>query len=171
MVEMGLIVLQKQKFFLVDIGEVTFVFTYKNNDRFEFETITLTHVGKQIAGFIDPTFRALASSTSYNGLTSSHELWKFQKRLGISEKEVERLTQSLISVMSNTWSIEIQCFAKNAEGTKIPVFKCERQAVSDPFNLGPADLPTSVSEEIHSLVRYIVAEFQNFDENQLPYIS
>ena len=171
MVEMGLIALQKQKFLLVDVGDVTLVFTYKNNDRFEFEAITLTHVGKQLAGLIDPAFRALASSTSYNGLTSSHELWKFQKRLGISEQEVGRLTQSLISVMSNTWSIEIQCFAKASEGKKIPIFKTERKTVSDPFRLGPVDFPNSVSEENQSLVRYIIAEFHNFDENQLPYIS
>lgn len=163
--ELGFIKYQRTGAIELVIQGVCFGFVYRVGEAFDFDTITLTRVGREVASLLYPEIRKRFASDA-DRLRAPLEI---QTQLGLSEIEVKAWTVSAIQQMADRWGIEIDIDVRVPGAETIRLYTGERKVMAQPFNLG--SLPKyrdSIDPSVRSLAAVVFDEFQYFDERQLP---
>jgi hypothetical protein len=165
--EMGLIRTDKVDFFTLEIGNFIITFVYGASERFDFDTIKLTKIGRELAGLLDPTTRSLSAAF---GFGDSHmDIWTLQQKLNISEQDVKNVAISLISDIGDTWALDIQVYIrKNDKRNPDPVYKFYRANVSDEIKIEIDPKQYFLDKYNENLARVFLSEFEYFNKHQLP---
>jgi Protein of unknown function (DUF2806) len=163
--EMGLIRSDKVDFFTLEIGNFIVTFVYGASERFDFDTIKMTKIGRELAGLLDPTTRSLSKAF---GFGSSHlDLWNLQQKLNISEQDVKNVTISLISDICDTWAFDIHVSIRRRDKPE-SVYNSYRANARDEIKIEIDPKKYFLDNYNESLVHVILSAFEYFNENQLP---
>jgi hypothetical protein len=163
--EMGLIRTDKVDFFTLEIGNFIITFVYGASERFDFDTIKLTKIGRELAGLLDPTTRSLSAAF---GFGPSHvDLWSLQQKLNISEQDVKNVTMSLISDICDTWAFDIQVFIRRRDKND-SVYKSYRANARDEIQIEIEPKRFFLDNYNEKLVQVVLNEFDYFNKHQLP---
>jgi hypothetical protein len=168
MMEMGLCKFERNRSFRFSVGMLTFNFTFKPGERAEHDLIRLTHVGKEIAGLMDPDTRVLQDISA--GYVPNEETWRLQQKFGLSQQTTRNLTLSLIMDVCDQSGLRVEVYrAKN--GTNHSVQERHRESAREPFGLDVAASLDGLEDLNQKLVQGLVDEFKNFDEVELPVLN
>lgn len=166
MMEMGLCKVDRVKAFRFCIGLATFSFSFKPAERFEFDLIRLTQVGKEISGLIDADARILHGVGA--GAFTDQRIWTLQRKFGLSGKEAKYLALSLISDICDKFGLRIEIYRAAEGGGNQSIHESHRDSVEQPFNIDVADHCSDLDEENRDLIGVFLDEFKQFDEYELP---
>jgi hypothetical protein len=163
--EMGLIRTDKTKSYTIEIGDVIITFVYGVSEQFEFSTVKLTKIGREIAGLWDSTIRRMYEALAFG--KSQLELWHIQQKLGISEQDVKNITLSLISDIGDTWALNIKAYMRRRDEPDA-IYGYYRGNDRDEIKL-KIDVQKYLSDASNEkLVQTMVDEFDHFNEYTLP---
>jgi len=169
LMELQLIKAERYKSAELQLGPVSFLFTYAPRETFAFELVSLTKIGREIAALLIPHVRE-RFETGPERITSA-ALWEIQQKLGLDVGHVKAIATAIVQEASDTWGLAYDIHLHGPGRQSRTLYCGAREAIDKPF--GIPDLTEKLSQIsddrlLESCVQMAVNQFQYFDERQLP---
>ncbi|MDN2583220.1 hypothetical protein [Aquibium sp. ELW1220] len=162
LLEAGLVKIETSRFYVVPVGDFIITFNYRNAERFNFDIVRLTQIGREIAGIIDNEMRQLPNAIKFSGKVG--ELLSYQVNGGLTTGTIGHVAQALKRSMADRWAIETTVRIRTKTENKT-IFDGFRAEFKDPFAITIAERAGNESDSyLDAFVRF----FDDFDENELP---
>lgn len=162
LLENGLAKIETMNYYALPLGDFLINFSYQADERFNFEIVRLTQIGREIAGLINNELREVPKLLSAGSL--SGHLLHFQLRNGVTDGVVQRVAQALLRTMSDRWSIETTIFLRSDDANK-RVGAAVREKFESPFAI---PRPENIGNGSDRFLDVVLNMFNDFDEYELP---
>ena len=160
--EAGLVKVETARYYVLPLGDFICTFTYQHDERFDFEIVRLTQIGREIAGLIKNELRQVPDAIRSGGRAGA--LLDHQLASGLTDATVRRVAQALLRSMSDRWAIQTTVMMRTPNGNR-KVLEVVRGKFQDLFGFS---LTETADNESDRLIDVVARVFTEFDENELP---
>jgi hypothetical protein len=162
LLENGLAKIETMNYYALPLGDFLINFSYQADERFNFEIVRLTQIGREIAELINNELREVPKLLSAGSLPG--HLLHFQLRNGVADEVFRRVAQALLRTMSDRWSIETTIFLRSDDANK-RVGEAVREKFESPFAI---PRPENIGNGSDRFLDVVLNMFNDFDEYELP---